>query len=400
MTNRSILVLGAPRYNLKGIQSLRSAGFKVVAVDRDKNAAGFLEADVSHVCDIRDAEGVLQIAADEKVDGILPINDFGVLTAAKVSSALGLPGNPVDVALKTVSKAEMRQEWLRQGVPCPRFMVVHEKEALDQAVEEIGFPVVLKPAYGMGGGSRGISVVKDGSELESAWLFARDYDERGSVIIEAFIDSQSEHSAEVIIIDGEPEVIVLSNRVKADLPSYRVDRDIIYPSEVKGEKLRSLCSVIKESVHALGMVIGAAHVEVAWTRDGPVLFELGARCGGGGTPDPIVPYVTGVDLIVEVARLLTGEPSVLVRPDPKNTCYYRFIIARPGRIKNIKGIKQINDVPGVLDAYIRVAPGDKVPAVRMGPDRAGFIISGAETRAGALAIADKAESLIGFEYFD
>jgi biotin carboxylase len=87
---------------------------------------------------------------------------------------------------------------------------------------------------------------------------------------------------------------------------------------------------IKEAVRAIGIDFGAAHVELATTKDGFVLFELGARCGGGGTPEPIVPFVTGVDEFVETVRILSGDAPVNLKPKRNNGCSYHFITPKAG----------------------------------------------------------------------
>ena len=76
---------------------------------------------------------------------------------------------------------------------------------------------------------------------------------------------------------------------------------------------QALKQTIIDSVIALGIMNGAAHVELASTKSGFILFELGARCGGGGTPEPIVHYATGVNQFVELVRILAGD-------EPKTPC--------------------------------------------------------------------------------
>ena len=68
------------------------------------------------------------------------LNDFGVATV-----------NTYGVALVCGNKLETTSALVRQGVPTPRCKVAFTPEAALQAIEEIGYPVVLKPAVGSWG---------------------------------------------------------------------------------------------------------------------------------------------------------------------------------------------------------------------------------------------------------
>jgi biotin carboxylase len=213
------------------------------------------------------------------------------------------------------------------------------------------------------------------------------------------VQSEIEHSAEVLIHEGRPYVIAISDKVKTPLP-YRVDKNVLYPTAVVGERLARLEQAIGEAVLALGIRTGVAHVELATVRDGSVLFELGARCGGGGTPEPIVPFVTGIDEFLEQVRIYTGDAPTQVTPTRHRACNYHFLTPRPGRVRAIAGIDQVKRLPGILDAELLVRPGDQVKQVRVGTERAGFIIAGGKTRQEVVALADRAEALIQMEYED
>lgn len=68
------------------------------------------------------------------------LNDFGVATV-----------NTYGVALVCGNKLETTSALVRHGVPTPRCKIAFTPEAALQAIEEIGYPVVLKPAVGSWG---------------------------------------------------------------------------------------------------------------------------------------------------------------------------------------------------------------------------------------------------------
>ena len=166
-------------------------------------------------------------------------------------------------------------------------------------------------------------VVNAESEIDDAIAFTQSFYADKTTLVESFVLSESEHSVEVLVREGTAYVIAVSDKIKSELP-FRVDKAVLYPSAIQGDKLEALKSVVIDAVLALGIFNGAAHVELAATRDGFVLFELGARCGGGGTADPIVKYSSGVDQFCEYIRILVGDDSISLKPDRALGCCYYF----------------------------------------------------------------------------
>jgi biotin carboxylase len=397
VNKKKIIILGASRYYSKSIEAARNAGYYVITLDRNPLSEGFKAADESHACDIADKEGVLKIAADNNVAAIVPLNDVGVPVASYVAGRLNLPGLTEQAMIWATNKEEMRKRWIEKNIPCPKVYVATEKEEFYKGVEYVGYPCILKPAHGLGGASRGVIVVKEAAELEKAIEFAQSFYEDKTTLIETFIDAEYEHSAEVLIYKGVPHVIAVSDKIKTPLP-YRVDKNVLYPTLVNGERLDSLKKVICDSVVALGIDNGAAHVELATTNNGFYLFELGARCGGGGTPEPIVHFSTGINEFVEMVRILAGDEPQQLIPKYNRGCNYHFLTPCPGMVKSINGTDEINSLKGVLDFECFKKAGDEIVAVTVGTERSGFIITAAETRDEAYALGVLAENLLQIEY--
>ena len=257
------------------------------------------------------------------------------------------------------------------------------------------WPLIVKPNDSRGGGSRGVSKVRNAEELPRAIEFAQSFYDDKSAVIEEYLDGV-EHSVETITHEGETHVLAMSDKVKTPEP-YRVDKSVIYPSAITPEATERVHAVVKAAVRALGIVEGAAHVELCTTADGPRLFELGARCGGGGTPDPIVPFLTGVEMFKEVVRLALGEEPGNLKPLYTRGCVYRFLTPAPGRLRSFRGLDEVRSWTNILDADVTLREGDEIRPVRAGGDRAGFVIAGGLTRAEAIALADRAEAHITFE---
>jgi formate-dependent phosphoribosylglycinamide formyltransferase (GAR transformylase) len=110
MKKKKILILGASKYYVRSIQSVKNAGYHVIVADRNPKAEAFAVADEHAVCDTIDKEGILEVARRFAIDGIVSVNDFGVPTAAYVASRLGLPGISENAAFLSTDKEAMRKK--------------------------------------------------------------------------------------------------------------------------------------------------------------------------------------------------------------------------------------------------------------------------------------------------
>jgi len=394
---KKIIILGASRYYIKSIEAARKAGYYIIAVDRNPGSEGFKIADHYYVCDIIDKKGILKIAIENNISGIVPINDYGVPTASYVSTRMGLPGISEEAAQLATNKELMRKRWIRDGVPCPKVEVANSKDEIKTAIEKVGLPCILKPAHGIGGASRGVVVIQKKAEIENSIDFSQKFYKDKATLVETFVEAEYEHSVEALIYNGKVYIIAISDKIKTPLP-YRVDKNVLYPTVLNGKRLEQLKNVVENAILSLEIKIGAAHVELATIKEGFYLFELGARCGGGGTPEPIVPFVTGIEEFVEQVRILAGDHPHNLIPTKNMACNYHFITFMPGTIKSIKNIDFIKQIEGVLDAELFIKEGQIIPPVSIGTERSGFIIIGDSDRNKTLQMGSKLEKQIVVEY--
>lgn len=392
--SRRLLILGASRYTQLSVQAARALGCEVVLTDRNPAAPGFAYADFAEPVDITDEAGTLEVARRYEVEGVLALTDFGVRTAAHVAAELGLAGLDPAVARVATDKSLMRQRWRERGAANVEFRVARSLEDARAAFAELGGPVILKPCDSRGGGSRGVRKVESAAELAEAFAFAQSFYADDAVLVEEFVTGL-EHSVETISWGGEVHVLVVSDKEKT-APPYRVDKSVIYPTRLAGEARRAVEDAARQAVEAIGIEAGAAHVELCSTESGPRLFELGARPGGGATPNPIVPHVAGVAVIQAVVRIALGEDPGPLTPRAEKGCVYRFLTPRPGTLRAVEGVEEVAGWEGILDAGVLVAPGGEVRPVRVGGDRAGFVVAAGETRDEALELAARAEAEIRF----
>jgi len=396
LEQKRVLILGAARYYSACIEAAREAGFFVVGIDRNEKAYAAHLCDVFEPVDIVDKAAVLELAKRYQVHGVIPINDYGVPTASYVSQQMGLNGIDSQVAEVSTNKELMREAWIEKGISCPKVAVATERKEFLEAIKFVGFPCIFKPAHGIGGASRGVVVVKSMEEMDDAITFTQSFYSDKATLVESFIEADIEHSAEVLVYQGEAYVAAIGDKVKTPLP-YRVDKNVIYPTALDAMAESDLSEAIKEAVLALGIDNGMAHIEVASTKTGPVFFELGARCGGGGTANPIVKFATGIDIFVEFVRISCGIPPISTKPKKRLACNYHFITPTPGKVIAVNGLDAMVH-PDVLDFELFTKPGDEIKEVKVGTDRSGFIIVGGQNRVTVLERGYELERQLNFRY--
>ncbi len=392
----AIMVLGGNVYTVPSILSLKEAGFTVVVVDGNPEAPAFEIADVCGKFDFRDWEQGLNLARIQKVKGVMPTHDRGVVPAALISKALGLHGPSPEAARTATSKKLMRQAWSAAGLPSPAIALASNIEEFKAAVARIGFPSICKPTDDVGGGSRGVRRLDLETDLAEAYHFATSFSGSPETLVEPYYEGL-EHSVEVLMRRGDGIALMISDKVKTP-PPYRVDKSVIYPTRLTGEALEKVRMLSVEAARAVGLNDGAAHVELCSLPDGGnVLFEIGLRCGGGATPHPIALLTSGINEIVEYAHILTGEERNF-SPKFSKGAVFHFITAKPGTLKTVAGFEAARAMPGIIEAGLTAKPGDVVKEIRTSSDRLGYFVAAGITADEAYHKALVAEQQLIFEY--
>lgn len=395
---KKILVLGGSSYNKESISSLVEIGLEVHVADANPNAGGFGLAAQDHVLEIDNHEQVLNLANTLNIDAIIPSNDFSVRSAASASSALGLRGISVRSALLSTDKTEMRKVWQEYGLPNPRFHVVNDFQNVKEAIRDLGFPVILKPAHGIGGGSRGVIVVSREDELLESFAHATSFYENKTLLVEEFLQSISEHSVEVVVKNEEVNVLGVSEKVKYD-PPFRVDKAVIYPANLDTIQMTQIQEIAELVCASFGISNGVAHIELGWTRRGPILFEAASRCGGGAIPSVILPYLTGINQFATYASILLNSKLDIHPTKIDKSAGYYFIAPKPGIIKSVEFLHNFESDIRILDYDLSaIREGKEINPVKFGSDRSGYFVLSGESNKSILKYGEVLENAILIQY--
>jgi len=391
---KKILILGAGFYYINVLKEIRKLGYEIYAVDRDINAPGAEYADCFEPIDITDRVKVLEFARRNNIDGIMPINDFGVRTACYVATKLNIPGNTLGTGIAANDKGIMRDIWKSENLNQPLYIIVPATvKAIDLSLYGMNYPVVVKPTD-CGGAGRGISVATNKQELQEAIKLAIPFVKNDRIIIEEYIEG-TELTVDALCYKGKVHFLSISDKVKAK-QKYRVATSLNFPAKLPDEVIATVKSLVEHAILSLGITNGAAHTEVIVDKDNnPKLVELGARGGGGHVFHSIVNENCGVNYPQEFAKILCGDEPDLKRK--KNSgVVYRFFNPPEGKIKEIKILSEINKHQSVIDFSITAKPGQIFEGLKNSMYRVGYVVTRGETREDAIRYADLVEENVKF----
>src|SRR5450631_2563657 len=399
MRSKRILILGGGRYNVPSVRAAREAGFFTLVADKNPDAPGLQAADRALPIDLSDCESLTRTVVQYGgVDGVVSMAEVGVRAAANISARLNLPSISEGAALNATSKAAMRRQWQRIGKFSPDFEVVASLDDARVAAGKLGrFPLIFKPDRSFGG-SRGVTRVENAEDVANAFRNAQAGGLANSdVVIEHCIEG-TEHSAEVLIWNGKTSVLCVGQKIKSLRP-YRVDVSVQYPAPLTPTQESTVAEMCHRAVSALGLTQGVAHVEFGYTDQGPVLFELGARCGGGHTPQ-IAHHVSGINEFVEACRMACGMAPSQFYPTSRRGADYRFLVFAPGIVERVEGPGALLSDSGVLDVGVTVQAGDEIRPLRSTSERAGFLVATGKSLQEAANLADRGCRQISIYYAD
>ncbi len=249
-------------------------------------------------------EDVLEIVELEQPTGV--IVQFGGQTPLKLARALEAAGVPIiGTTPDQIDRAEDRERFQQMiqalSLRQPANTTVRSVEAAVAAAAKIGYPLVVRPSYVLGG--RAMEIVYREEDLLRYMNDAVRVSEDSPVLLDCFLGAAIEVDIDAVS-DGEQVVIgaimqhieqagVHSGDSACSLPPYSLPADV----------QESMREVVRKMALELG-VCGLMNVQLAWQDDEIYVIEVNPRAS---RTVPFVSKAVGVSLAKVAARCMAGQ---------------------------------------------------------------------------------------------
>ncbi len=396
MSKRRIIIIGAGFLQVPAIEIAKEMGLYTIVADYNKDAYGMKIADLPLIISTRDVDGSVRAARDlskkMKIDGVITVGTDASITVAAVANALGLPGNRFEDAYAATNKIRMRERLKKFNVPQPNFFPAWSYDDAIDAFNKLSHPVVIKPADNMG--SRGVMKIIDKSEIKEGFSRAKSSSPSGEVIIEEYMEG-AELSIDMLIYEDNIYVTGVADRV-IEHPPYFIETGHIMPSNLPSKDTNDAIEVMKKGIRALNLCTGAAKGDIKITKNGAMVGEIAARLSGGFMSAYTYPLSTGVNLIRNAIDIALGDPPSDLKPKWNKVAVEKAFLPGSGIVDSIIGIDEALRIDGVKKIYIKTHVGDVLMPPTNNLEKAGNVITVADSRDKAIEIANKAIDTVHF----
>jgi carbamoyl-phosphate synthase large subunit len=249
-------------------------------------------------------EDVLNIWEQEQPDGV--IVSFGGQTPLKIAKALEANGVKIlGTSTEGIDLAEDRERFGalldRLKIPCPPYGTASTLEEALQASARIGYPVLVRPSYVLGG--RAMEICYDDKALRDYMAKAVHVSPEHPVLIDRFLEDAYEFDVDAVA-DGKDVFIggVMQHIEEAGIHSGD-SSCVLPPYQITAQQLHTIITYTRQLALAL-KVVGLVNIQYAM-KDGVVyVLEVNPRAS---RTVPFVSKATGVPLAKIAARLMVGK---------------------------------------------------------------------------------------------
>ena len=322
---KSILIIGAGpivigqacEFDYSGSQAckiLKEEGYRIILIN--SNPATIMTdpdfADATYIEPIT-PEMVKKIIIYEKPDAILPT--MGGQTALNTAMSLAESGvlkkynvELIGASLKAIKKAEDRELFKsamqKIGLTTPKGILAENKKEADDALKEIGLPLIIRPSFTLGGTGGGIAYNKD--EFDKIVTGGLDASPVNSVLIEESIIGWKEYEMEVVRDKADNVIIICSIENIDPMGIHTGDSITVAPALTLTDKEYQMMRNASISIlREIGVETGGSNVQFAINpADGRmVVIEMNPRVSRSSA---LASKATGFPIAKVAARLSIG----------------------------------------------------------------------------------------------
>lgn len=334
-----ILFLGGSTQQIPAIQYAKKRNYSTILCDYLPDNPGQKWADKFYPISTTDFEAVLNVAKNEKIDGIVAYaSDPAAPTAAYVAEKMGLPSNPFKSVEVLAYKHLFRQFLKNNKFNCPCSKSFKELAEAENAVSQFRFPVLVKPVDSSG--SKGIVRIESPDKLEKAFNKALQASRSKQILIEEFIVQNHRYliGGDCFVLNGKVMFWGLLNCHRDPKVNPLVPVGKSFPLLITDEQVSRIKQTVQGVVDLLQIKFGAFNLELMFDKhDDLYLIEMGPRNGGNMIPD-LLYMITGVDLIAATVESALGHDNVILKGHTPINFYttYNLHTDKNGVLKGIE----------------------------------------------------------------
>lgn len=370
---KRLLILGGADIQVSAIKKAKEMGIYVITCDYLPENPGHQFADEYHNISTTDKEGILEIAKELRIEGILAYaSDPAAPTAAYVAEKLGLPTNPYKV-VEVLSRKDLFREFLEaHGFNVPRSGSFDNYDDAVLFFQLLNKRAVIKPVDSSG--SKGVFVIEVGEDFGEKFLKSLAYSKVGRVIVEEFIKKKGyQIGGDGFAVNGQ-----LVFRCFGDIHFSKTNA--LLPCAVSVPTLHQDCIVrkvhneVQRLLTAVGFENGAMNFDILIDEEDKVyILEIGPRNGGNMIPE-LTELCTGVDMkeYSILSSLGMDCSSLGMTYEKRFFSHYVIHSKKNGKVKATFISERLR--PRIIYEHINYSEGDYVSEFQSSANRLGVFL--------------------------
>ena len=250
-------------------------------------------------------EDVMNIVDVEKPTGV--IVQFGGQTPLNLATRLADAGVPIiGTSPDSIDLAEDRKRFgallHSLGIPQPENGTATSVEAARKIAERIGYPVLVRPSYVLGG--RAMAIVYDENSLDEYMRTAVDFSNERPVLIDKFLEQAAEFDVDALADETACVIAGIQEHIEEAGIHSGDSSCVLPPVRIAEEHLDTMRHYTRKLATALS-VKGLMNIQFAIKDDRVYVLEVNPRAS---RTVPFVSKATGVPLARIAAEVMAGRP--------------------------------------------------------------------------------------------
>ncbi|MEY8434000.1 ATP-grasp domain-containing protein [Lachnospiraceae bacterium 48-42] len=303
-----ILLLGGSSQQIIAIETAKRLGLFTVLCDYLPDNPGQLYADKFYQTSTTDKQAILKIAEDEGINYIIAYaSDPAAPTAAYVGEKMGLPTNPYHAVEILCNKDLFREFLSSHGFNTPQAKGYDDSESAQSEIRNFKFPVIIKPVDSSG--SKGVTVIRENTNVAKAIDFAFSFSREHRIIIEEFIEKKHPYlvGGDIFVSDGKVIQWGLMNCHRDSKVNPLVPVGKSYPPKLDQSDLKAVMETLQRLITELKINFGPLNAELVVDKNNRVFpIDIGPRSGGNMIPD-LLGMIFSCDVVEMSVRCAMGQ---------------------------------------------------------------------------------------------